>query len=334
MDLGQFPRRRYTAGRTPIESLPRFSRAVGGANIFIKRDDLLGLTGGGNKTRKLEFLVGDALARGADTLITCGAVQSNHCRLTLAAAVKEGLKCRLILAEKTPGAYRPDANGNVFLYNLLGVESIRVVPWGTDLLAELADAAAEAAADGRKPYIIPLGGSNPIGALGYVACGQEIAAQTAEAGLAFDNIVVAGGSAGTHGGLLLGLRGCGDRTPVTGMCVLNPRDAQEELVYGLIKKTAEYAGTVQPVRRDEIVCRDEYLGPGYTLPTPAMIEAVRLLAATEGVLLDPSYTGKAMAGLIDLVRQGVFPAGSNILFVHTGGYPALFASTDLFVGGR
>ena len=330
MDLEQFPRRHYTVGPTPIESLPRFSRAVGGANIFIKRDDLLGLTGGGNKTRKLEFLVGDALARGADTLITCGAVQSNHCRLTLAAAVREGLKCRLILAEKTPGDYRPEASGNVFLYNLLGVERITVVPWGADLLAELADAAAAAAAEGRRPYIIPLGGSNPIGALGYVACGQELAAQTAAAGTAFDNIVVPGGSAGTQGGLLLGLRSCGDRTPVTGMAVLNPRAEQEDLVYGLMKKTADYAGVDLIVGRDDIVCRDEYLGPGYTLPTAEMVEAVKLLASTEGILLDPSYTGKAMAGLIDLVRKGVFPAGSNILFVHTGGFPALFAATDLF----
>lgn len=331
MNLDQFPRRRYTEGRTPIEYLPNFSRAVGGPEIFVKRDDLLGLTGGGNKTRKLEFLVGDALARGADTLITCGAVQSNHCRLTLAAAVKEGLKCRLILAEATPGAYRPDAGGNVFLYHLLGVERITTVPWGTDLLAALAAAAAEAAAEGRRPCIIPLGGSNPIGALGYVACGQEIAAQIAETGRSYDNIVVAGGSAGTQGGLLLGLRSEGCRVPVIGISVLNPREAQEKLVYEMVGKTAGYLGVAAPVKREEIVVRDEYLGPGYTLPTEAMVEAVKLLAGTEGILLDPSYTGKAMAGLIDLARKGVFPAGSRVLFLHTGGWPALFAHPELFV---
>jgi D-cysteine desulfhydrase len=330
MDLKQFPRRRYTAGATPVEYLGNFSRAVGGPDIYVKRDDLLGLTGGGNKTRKLEFLVGDALARGADTLITCGAVQSNHCRLTLAAAVKEGLKCRLVLTEAVPGSYRPDASGNVFLYHLLGVERITVVPWGADLLTALAEAAAEAAAEGRRPYIIPMGGSNPIGALGYVACGQEIAAQAAETGLAFDNIVVAGGSAGTQGGLLLGLRSAGCAVPVTGMSVLNPRAAQEKLVFDLVTKTADYAGVAPRVAREEIVVRDEYLGPGYTLPTEAMVAAVKLLAATEGILLDPSYTGKAMAGLIDLARKGVFPAGSKILFLHTGGWPALFAHPELF----
>ncbi len=331
MNLERFPRRRYTEGRTPVERLANFSRAVGGPEVYVKRDDLLGLTGGGNKTRKLEFLVGDALAGGADTLITCGAVQSNHCRLTLAAAVKEGLKCRLILAESTPGAYRPDAGGNVFLYHLLGVERITVVPWGTDLPAALAAAAAEAADEGRRPYVIPLGGSNPIGALGYVACGQELAAQMAETGTAFDNIVVAGGSAGTQGGLLLGLRSEGCRVPVTGISVLNPREAQEKLVWEMVGKTADYLGIAVPVERSEIAVRDEYLGPGYTLPTAAMVEAVKLLAATEGILLDPSYTGKAMAGLIDLARKGVFPAGSKVLFIHTGGWPALFASQSLFV---
>ncbi|MDT8904079.1 D-cysteine desulfhydrase [Anaeroselena agilis] len=331
MNLDQFPRRRYTEGRTPIEFLPNFSRAVGGPEIYVKRDDLLGLTGGGNKTRKLEFLVGDALAKGADTLITCGAVQSNHCRLTLAAAVKEGLKCRLILAEATPGAYRPDAGGNVFLYHLLGVERITVVPWGTDLLAALAAAEAEAAAEGRRPYVIPLGGSNPIGALGYVACGQEIAAQCAEGGLEFDNIVVAGGSAGTQGGLLLGLRSEGCGVPVTGISVLNPREVQQKLVYEMAEKTAGHIGAAVPVKREEIAVYDDYLGPGYTLPTAAMVEAVKLLASTEGILLDPSYTGKAMAGLIDLARKGVFPAGGRVLFIHTGGWPALFAHQELFL---
>jgi D-cysteine desulfhydrase len=331
INLEQFPRRRYTEGRTPIEHLPRFSQAVGGAEIFIKRDDLLGLTGGGNKTRKLEFLVADALERGADTLITCGAVQSNHCRLTLAAAVKEGLKCRLVLMERKPGDFRPDAGGNVFLFHLLGAERITLVSKGANLMAELADEAAAVAAEGRRPYIIPMGGSNPVGALGYVACGQEIAAQCAESGLAFDNIVVAAGSASTQAGLLLGLRSRGDATAVTGMCVLHLKAAQARLVYELMAKTADYAGEKLTVEREEVVCRDDYLGPGYTLPTPGMVEAVRLLARTEGILLDPSYTGKAMAGLIDLVRRQVFKPGSRVLFVHTGGWPSLFAATDLFL---
>ncbi len=331
MNLEQFPRRRYTAGRTPIEHLPHFSQAVGEVNIYVKRDDLLGLTGGGNKTRKLEFLVGDALERGADTLITCGATQSNHCRLTLAAAVKEGMKCRLVLMERKPGDYRTDAGGNVFLYHLLGAERITLVSRDADLMADLADEAAAVATEGRRPYIIPMGGSNPVGTLGYVACGQEVAAQCAESGLAFDNIVVAAGSAATQAGLLLGLRSRGNAAPVTGMCVLHMKAAQERLVYELMRKTADYAGGALTVPREEVVCRDDYIGPGYTLPTAGMVAAVKLLASTEGILLDPSYTGKAMAGLIDLVRRRVFKPGSNVLFVHTGGWPALFAATELFL---
>ena len=176
MDLSRFPRRRYTAGETPIEFLPRFTQAVGGPNVYIKRDDLLGLTSGGNKTRKLEFLVADALAQGADTLITCGAVQSNHCRLTLAAAVKEGLKCRLVLEERVPGSYNPEASGNNFLFRLLGVEKIDVVPGGSDMMGAMRKVADALSKEGRKGYIIPGGGSNPIGATGYVACAQEIQA--------------------------------------------------------------------------------------------------------------------------------------------------------------
>ena len=180
MDLSRFPRRRYTAGETPIEFLPRFTQAVGGPKVYIKRDDLLGLTSGGNKTRKLEFLVADALAQGADTLITCGAVQSNHCRLTLAAAVKEGLKCRLVLEERVPAATIPEASGNNFLFRLLGVEKIDVVPGGSNMIAAMQGRPTSSSAQGRKGYIIPGGGSNPIGATGYVACAQEIQSQLFE----------------------------------------------------------------------------------------------------------------------------------------------------------
>lgn len=331
LNLANIPRRRYTEGLTPLESLPRFSAAVGNVNVFVKRDDLLGLTGGGNKTRKLEFLVADALAQGADTLITCGGVQSNHCRLTLAAAVKEGLKCRLVLAEREPGAYRPDASGNVLLYQLLGAEKIAVVPWGSDLVGEIHRAAAEAAAEGRKPYIIPLGGSTPLGALGYAVCAGEILAQAAQAGIRLDHIVLAVGSAGTHGGLLAGLRAGGSEVPVTGMSVLNPRAVIEPLVHELANKTAAFAGAGIEIPRAEVRCNDAYLGPGYTLPTPEMVEAVKLLASTEGILLDPSYTGKAMAGLIDLAGRGYFPRNGNVLFLHTGGWPALYANIPLFM---
>jgi D-cysteine desulfhydrase len=330
MNLAKFPRRRYTAGPTPIERIPRFSKALGGPNIYVKRDDLLGLTAGGNKTRKLEFLVAEALAQGADTLITCGAIQSNHCRLTLAAAVKEGLKCRLVLEERVPGTYSPQAGGNIFLYNLLGAEQVKVVPAGSDLPEEMARIAGELAVEGRKGYVIPGGGSNPLGVLGYVACAQEILAQTFDLGLEIHTILCASGSAGTQAGLVTGVQGCNMNVPVLGINVSRAKQVQEALVYGLVRATAEYAGLSAAVPREAVICFGDYVGPGYSLPTPGMVEAVRLLAGTEGILLDPVYTGKAMAGLIDLARKGYFERDSNILFVHTGGSPALYVYREYF----
>jgi len=328
MNLAQFPRRRYTEGQTPIESVPRFSKALGGPDIFIKRDDLLGLTAGGNKTRKLEFLVADALARGADTLITCGAVQSNHCRLTLAAAVKEGLKCRFVLEERVPGSFDPKAGGNIFLYNLLGIEQIKVVQAGSDLLSEMEQVARELAGEGRKGYIIPVGGSNVIGATGYVACAQEIQDQTFEMGLDVDAVVCASGSAGTQAGLVAGVYGCSMNIPVIGINVSRTREAQEEIVYRLVSETADRVGVKNEIPRDAVTCLGDYVGPGYSLPTPEMAEAVTLLARTEGILLDPVYTGKAMAGLIDLVRKAYFKKEDKVLFLHTGGAPALYVYQD------
>jgi D-cysteine desulfhydrase len=324
MNLAQFPRRRYTEGQTPIEKLSRLSDALGGPTIYMKRDDLLGLAGGGNKTRKLEFLVADALAHGADTLITCGAVQSNHCRLTLAAAVKEGLQCRLVLEERVPGSYNPAAGGNNFLFRLLGVEKVKVVPGGSDMAREMQLVADELAAEGRKAYVIPGGGSNPIGATGYVACAEEILGQLFEQALKIDRVVCASGSTGTHAGLVTGFYGNNSNIPVIGINVSRKKQDQEELVYRLVTQTAEHVGIASTIARDAILCFDEYVGPGYSLPTPQMVEAVRMLASLEGILMDPVYTGKAMAGLIDLVRQGCFKKEENILFVHTGGSPVLY----------
>ncbi|MDM8540391.1 D-cysteine desulfhydrase [Desulfococcaceae bacterium HSG9] len=325
MNLAKFPRRRYTEGATPIEKLPRFSKEVGGPDIFIKRDDLLGLSAGGNKTRKLEFVVADALAQGADTLVTCGAVQSNHCRLTLSAAVKEGLKCQLVLEERVTGSYNPDASGNNFLFQLLGVENIKVVPGGSDMMNEMQSVADELIAEGRKPYIIPGGASTPVGALGYVACAEEILAQAFEKGIDFNHVVCASGSAGTHSGLVTGFYGNNSLIPVTGINVSRKKNEQENLVADLVRETSNYIGIKSEISRDAIVCFDEYVGPGYSLPTPEMAEAVRLLARTEGILLDPVYSGKAMAGLIGLIRKGgYFKENDNILFVHTGGSPALY----------
>ncbi|MEI6486472.1 MAG: D-cysteine desulfhydrase [Sphingomonadales bacterium] len=324
MNLARFPRRRYTPGFTPLEAMPRLSALLGGAELWIKRDDLLGLAGGGNKTRKLEFLVADALAQGADTLVTVGAPQSNHCRLTLAAAAKEGLKCHLVIEERVPGSYSPDALGNNLLFDLMGAASVRMVKAGTDLAAELAAEAATVTAAGGKPYVIVGGGSSPLGALGYAACAQEIMDQAFDQGVAFDRIVVASGSAGTHSGLVAGLVALNAGIPVTGINVRRPRAEQEANVLKLAIGTAALLGTPAPVAED-IVALDDWVGPGYSLPTPAMVEAVRLLARQEGILLDPVYSGKAMSGLIALVRGGTFAKGQRVLFLHTGGSPSLSA---------
>ncbi|MFO7728817.1 MAG: D-cysteine desulfhydrase, partial [Desulfonatronovibrio sp.] len=291
----------------------------------IKRDDLLGLTSGGNKTRKLEFLVAQALEQQADTLITCGAVQSNHCRLTLAAAVKEGLKCRLVLEERVPGSYNPEASGNNFLFNLLGVEQITVVPAGSDMAAEMTKVAADLETEGRKGYIIPGGGSNPVGATGYVACAQEIQDQLFHKSLNIDQLCVASGSAGTHAGLLTGFLGCSMNIPVVGIGVSRDPQDQDPIVHELALKTAERLGVKQDIPREAVITFGDYWRPKYSVPNKKMVEAVNLMAKTEGILLDPVYTGKAVAGLIDLCRKGYFKKGEKLLYVHTGGSPALYA---------
>jgi len=336
INLEQFNRRRYTENPTPIEKLERLSRELGGPTIYIKRDDLLGLAGGGNKTRKLEYLVADALDQGADTLITIGAIQSNHCRLTLAAAAKEGLKCRLVLVEMVPNTYREDASGNNFLYRLLGAEKTVVVPMDEDIETAIANIIVaeteEVVANGGTAYVIPPGGSNPIGTTGYVACAQEILTQTSESGLLFDSVVCASGSAGTQAGLIVGFQGTNSQIPVIGMNVSRKKAEQETTVHALVQQTAERVGVSTAIPRETTVCYDDYVGPGYTIPTPQMAEAVRMLARTEGILLDPVYTGKAMAGLIDLIRKKIFNRTQNVLFLHTGGSPVLYAYRDHVLG--
>ncbi len=332
MKLTDFPRRRYTAGATPLEPLPRLSAHLGGPNLWIKRDDLLGLAGGGNKTRKLEFLVADAIEKGADTLVTTGAVQSNHCRLTLAAAVKEGLACRLVLEERVANSYSAEASGNNFLFGLLGVEAVTVVPAGTDLMARMTEVAADLTAQGRSAYVIPGGGSNTLGALGYVSCAQELMQQAFETGLRIDHLVTASGSGGTHAGVVAGLTGTSAGVPVTGISVRAAKAPQEEKILGLARATAELAGSRSLPTSDDVVVLDDYVGEGYSLPTDGMIEAVKLFARLDGVLLDPVYTGKAAAGLIDLVRSGAFGRHDNVVFLHTGGSPALYAYQDVLAG--
>jgi D-cysteine desulfhydrase len=323
MNLSRFPRRRYTPAPTPIEPLPHLGRLLD-IDLWVKRDDMLGLAGGGNKTRKLEFLVADALANGCDTLITVGAPQSNHCRLTLAAAAREGLKCRLIIEERVAGSYSPDAVGNNLLFDLLGVEALRTVPAGTDLAAELEAEAAAVAQAGGKAAVLVGGGSSPLGALGYVACAAEISAQAIDGGLVFDELVVASGSAGTHAGVVAGVAALNWALPVTGISVRRPSAEQAGNVWKLARETAALLGTPEPAR-DSIVVDDRFVGPGYSLPTREMVEAVRLAAAHEGLLLDPVYTGKAFAGLVGRAREGAFAKGARVLFLHTGGAPSLHA---------
>ncbi|MFK7804168.1 MAG: D-cysteine desulfhydrase [Anaerolineae bacterium] len=332
MHLSRFPRRKYTHGFTPIEEMARLSQHLGGPKLYVKRDDLLGLSAGGNKTRKLEFLVADALEKGADTLITVGAPQSNHCRLTLAAAVKEGLKCQLVIEERVPDSYDENASGNNMLFRLLGVEKIKVFPTGTDLHAEMQALADDLAKVGRKAYIIPGGGSNKIGVLGYTGCAEEILAQCNDMQLQLDHIVCSSGSGGTHAGLAVGLSGNNANIPLTGISTRGEKIALEEKYHALANETADMLNIRGGIPREMFNIFDGYVGDGYSLPTDGMIEAVQMFARLEGLLLDPVYTGKTAAGLIDLIRTGHFKKDETVLFVHTGGSPALFAYQDTILG--
>jgi D-cysteine desulfhydrase len=339
LDLSRFARRRYTRGATPIEPLPRFSAALAascpggkGPEVWIKRDDLLGLSPGGNKTRKLEFLVADALQRGADTLITCGAPQSNHCRLTLAAAVKEGLQCRFVIEERVPDSYRDDASGNHFLFRLYGVEAITVVPAGSDMAAAMQTVADELAASDRKGYVIPGGGSNALGGLGYVACAQELQQQAFERDVTFHSVVVGSGSSGTHGGLLAGFLGNRIETPIIGIGVSRDPEQQAPLVHAEAQVVCDLLELGLTVSKQSVRCVGGYWQPKYSLPNRRMVEAVQLLARTESILLDPVYTGKVMAGLIGLARAGELRPNERVLFVHTGGLPSVFAYQNELLG--
>ncbi len=332
MDLTRFPRRRYTPFATPIEPMPRFSAALAascpggrGPEVWIKRDDMLGLFPGGNKTRKLEFLMAEALALGADTVVTCGAPQSNHCRITLAAAVKEGLHCRFVIEERVPGSYDPEASGNNFMFRLLGVEAVTVVPGGSNMAAEMQKVADALVAEGRKPYIIPGGGSNAVGGLGYVACAQEMQQQLFDMGLRIDHMVVGSGSSGTHGGLVAGFLGNHIDIPLIGVGVSRDPADQEPLVWKEAQAVADLLGLGITVPREAVRSVGGFWQPKYSVPNEAMVEAVQMLARTEAIPLDPVYTGKIMAGLIGLARRGEFAPGAKVLFLHTGGLPSVHA---------
>jgi D-cysteine desulfhydrase len=339
MDLSRFPRRIYTNAPTPIEHLPHFTKALAascpggvGPEIWIKRDDMLGLFPGGNKTRKLEFLAGDAIAQGCDTLVTCGAPQSNHCRITLSAAVKEGLKCRFVIEERVPGSYKKEAGGNNFMFELMGVEAITVVPGGTNMGEAMSRVAQEVASLGRKAYVIPGGGSNAIGGLGYVACVQEMQVQWLDMGFSPDAVVVGSGSSGTHGGMVAGFLGNNIKVPLIGVGVSRDPADQEPLVLKEAQAVVDLLGLDLKVPPAAVKSFGGYWQPKYSVPNKKMIEAVQMLARTEGILLDPVYTGKIMAGLIGLARQGHFKPGAKVLFIHTGGLPSLHVYEDVVLG--
>ncbi len=328
MDLSRFPRVRLGHFPTPLEPMDNLTEALGGPRLFIKRDDCTGLASGGNKTRKLEFLMADAVQQGADSVITVGAVQSNHTRQTAAAAAKLGLKCEVVLQRRVDMADPEyETNGNVFLDRLFGAR-LHYIAGDDDDERAVQELAEEAKRAGGKPYVIPAGGANRIGSLGYVNCAQELLQQTND--MPIDWLVLATGSAGTHAGLLTGLVGAGSAIKVLGICVRRPKAEQEEKVYELAAEVAAFVGLEAAIPRDSVIANGDYVGPGYGMPTPEMIEAVNLTAHREGILLDPVYTGKAMAGLIALVRQGFFAKDDTVVFLHTGGSVALFAYQAVF----
>jgi len=330
MHLARFPRLRLAHLPTPLEFLPRLSAALGGPEIWIKRDDCTGLSTGGNKTRKLEFLMAEAQAEGADLVMTQGATQSNHARQTAAFAARVGLDCHILLEDRT-GSRDPNYNwsGNVFLDYLHGA-TVERHPGGGDMNAVLAEVADRFRAKGRRVYAIPGGGSNPTGALGYANCALELVNQANEVGLVINHIVHATGSAGTQAGLITGLRAINANIPLLGVGVRSPKAKQEETVYRLAVATAEKLGCTSVVRREDVVANTDYVGEGYGVPTAAGTEAIEMFARLEGILLDPVYSGKCAAGMIDLIRQDLFRKGERIVFLHTGGAAGLFGYLHAF----
>lgn len=309
---------------TAVEEMPRLSAALGGPQLLVKRDDQTGLGLGGNKTRKLEYLLADARSAGADTLITAGADQSNHCRQTAAAAARSGFRCVLVLYPPAAfagptGEGRERPSGNLLLDRLFGAEVVWTEAAQRDRL--LSETFEQARASGRKPYLIPYGGSNKIGAAAYAYALRELMEQQVDP----DWIVVASSSGGTQAGLALGARALGSRSRILGISVDEPAEVLRERVAALANETADLLEVRPSLSADEILVRDEYSRLGYGVVGEAEKEALSLFARTEGLLLDPVYTARAAGGLIDLIRNGFFSREQRVLFWHTGGTPALFA---------
>jgi L-cysteate sulfo-lyase len=330
MHLARFPRRFLAHLPTPLERLDRLTKELGGPEIWIKRDDCTGLSTGGNKTRKLEFLMAEAELQGADTVITQGATQSNHARQTAAFAAKLGMNCHILLEDRT-GSNNQNYNhsGNVLLDHLHGAMTEKR-PGGGDLNTEIETVAEQMRAEGRKVYTIPGGGSNPTGALGYVNCAFELLSQVNDAGLKIDHLVHATGSAGTQAGLIVGLKAMNAQIPLLGIGVRAPKPKQEENVFKLAAATAEKLGCPGVVAREDVVANTDYVGEGYGIPTESGLEAIRIFAELEGILLDPVYSAKGAAGFLDLIRKGHFKKGERVVFLHTGGAVALFGYDNAF----
>ncbi|SHH58824.1 D-cysteine desulfhydrase [Marivita hallyeonensis] len=331
MHFSRFPRVNLAHLPTALEPMDRLSAELGGPRIWIKRDDCTGMSTGGNKTRKLEFLMAEAVEQGADLVITQGATQSNHARQTAACAAKLGMDCHILLEDRT-GSNDPNynLNGNVFLDFLHGATAEKRPGSGLDMNAEMETVAERFRAEGRNVYTIPGGGSNPTGALGYANAAMELVTQANNMGLRIDRIVHATGSAGTQAGLIVGLKAINANIPLLGIGVRAPKPKQEENVFNLAVKTAEKLGCPGVVQREDVVANTDYVGEGYGIPTKDGLAAIEMFARLEGILLDPVYSGKGAAGLIDQVRKGAFAGDENIVFLHTGGGVALFGYTAAF----
>ena len=330
MHLARFPRHFLAHLPTPLERLDRLSKELGGPEIWIKRDDCTGLSTGGNKTRKLEFLMAEAEVQGAEMVMTQGATQSNHARQTAAFAAKLGMKCHILLEDRTgSNNANYNNNGNVLLDHLHGATTEKR-PGGGDMNAEMEKVADKLRADGKKIYTIPGGGSNPTGALGYVNCAFEMLAQVNSSGMKIDHIVTATGSAGTQAGLITGLKAMNAQIPLLGIGVRAPKSKQEENVFNLACATAEKLGCAGIVKREDVVANTDYVGDGYGIPTESGMEAIAMFAELEAILLDPVYSAKGAAGFIDLIRKGHFKKGERVVFLHTGGAAALFGYDGAF----
>jgi len=339
MSIGSQPRYRLAALPTPLQELGNLRAALGGPEscprIWMKRDDLTGLAFGGNKARKLEFLVGDALRQGATVLVTSGALQSNHARMTAAAARAAGMKAALVLTSDTE---RPAIQGNLLLDQLLGAE-IHLIPENADPRLPMGDQEAIKIAQvvedlrqrAERPYLIPIGGSSAVGTLGYVAGTLELVTQLFQMSEAPSRLYYANGSRGTQAGLALGAKLYSAPYRIHGIAVSGGEPEKTERALRIANGAAELLGVTARISADELLNDESYIGPGYGIATPECLEAIQLLARSEGIFLDPVYTGKAMAGMIDQVRRGVIRPDDTVAFLHTGGTPALFAQAERLI---